>query len=102
MMKAGETVSSNVDSEVHSSANKISVCNYTSESSKTYSIDSEDHTLGNVLRCALMGDDRTTLCGYTVPHPSERVLNLRLQCNTANADEVINVPCFFMVHHIQN
>ena len=50
-----------------------------SEQSKTYSLLNEDHTLGNSLRHVLMQDPNTEFCGYTVPHPSEPILHLRLQ-----------------------
>jgi len=39
----------------------------------------EDHTLGNSLRHVLMGRKETRFCGYSVPHPSEPKMNIRLQ-----------------------
>jgi DNA-directed RNA polymerase I and III subunit RPAC2 len=39
----------------------------------------EDHTLGNLLLWALNKDPDTELAGYSIPHPSEPVMNLRLQ-----------------------
>ncbi len=39
----------------------------------------EDHTLGNCLRHILMQQPETVFCGYSVPHPYEPKMNLRLQ-----------------------
>lgn len=39
----------------------------------------EDHTLGNALRHVLMQNKEVDFCGYSVPHPSEPKMNLRLQ-----------------------
>jgi DNA-directed RNA polymerase I and III subunit RPAC2 len=38
----------------------------------------EDHTLGNALRYILIKNPNTDICGYSIPHPSENKLVLRL------------------------
>jgi DNA-directed RNA polymerases I and III subunit RPAC2 len=48
-------------------------------SSATYIFGNEDHTLGNALRHVLMNRKETTFCGYSVPHPYEPKMNVRLQ-----------------------
>ena len=53
----------------------------TSDASKTFCIGNEDHTLGNSLRHVLMQDEHVTFCGYSMPHPSEPKLHLRVQTN---------------------
>jgi DNA-directed RNA polymerase I and III subunit RPAC2 len=50
------------------------------ESCMTFVLHGEDHTLGNALRHIIMKNPDTTFCGYAVPHPSERKINLRVQC----------------------
>mmetsp|Transcript_16823 Transcript_16823/g.19075 ORF Transcript_16823/g.19075 Transcript_16823/m.19075 type:complete len:110 (-) Transcript_16823:1607-1936(-) len=50
-----------------------------SECSKTFIIKGEDHTLGNSLRYTLMRDPAVMLCGYTIPHPMEDNMNMRIQ-----------------------
>ncbi|OMJ25841.1 DNA-directed RNA polymerases I and III subunit RPAC2 [Smittium culicis] len=47
--------------------------------SATFEIKEEDHTLGNSLRYAIMRNDKVDFCGYSIPHPSEEVMNLRIQ-----------------------
>ena len=56
----------------------------------TYSFNGEDDTLGNVLRYVLMKDPETLFSGYSVPHPSEDVMNVRLQTSTVKTDRVLN------------
>jgi len=49
------------------------------EGCATFILGDEDHTLGNALRHVLMQTKGTEFCGYTVPHPSEPYVHLRLQ-----------------------
>ncbi len=35
----------------------------------TFTLNKEDHTLGNILRCQLLRDPRTVFAGYRMPHP---------------------------------
>jgi DNA-directed RNA polymerase I and III subunit RPAC2 len=61
-----------------------------SEQSKSYSLLDEDHTLGNALRHVMMQDPNTEFCGYTIPHPSEPILHIRLQTNdTTTSDKTL-------------
>ena len=56
--------------------------------SRTFVLGDEDHTLGNALRHVLINDARVDFCGYCVPHPSEPVVHVRVQCrnNTDGGD----------------
>ena len=45
----------------------------------TYTFKGEDHTLGNLLRYALIKNPDVEFCGYSITHPSENEMNLRLQ-----------------------
>jgi DNA-directed RNA polymerase I and III subunit RPAC2 len=47
--------------------------------SRTFAIGNEDHTLGNALRHVLIKDPRVEFAGYSVPHPSEAVVQIRVQ-----------------------
>jgi DNA-directed RNA polymerase I and III subunit RPAC2 len=53
-------------------------------SSATYVVKDEGHTLGNSLRNQLMKDPRVSLCGYTVPHPMESIIKMRLQTHSSH------------------
>lgn len=45
----------------------------------SFQIIDEDHTLGNALRYMIMKNPEVEFCGYSIPHPSENKLNLRIQ-----------------------
>lgn len=47
----------------------------------TFIFGNEDHTLGNALRQVLMQRPETEFCGYSVPHPYDPKMNIRLQTN---------------------
>jgi DNA-directed RNA polymerases I and III subunit RPAC2 len=58
----------------------------------TFCIRDEDHTLGNALRYVIMKkyfvliSPSVLFCAYSIPHPSEYLLNLRIQTdNTITA-----------------
>ncbi|KAI0266546.1 RBP11-like subunits of RNA polymerase [Gloeopeniophorella convolvens] len=48
-------------------------------SAATYQIHNESHTLGNALRWMLMKNPKVEFCGYSVPHPSENHIQIRIQ-----------------------
>mmetsp|Transcript_21504 Transcript_21504/g.69218 ORF Transcript_21504/g.69218 Transcript_21504/m.69218 type:complete len:150 (+) Transcript_21504:82-531(+) len=60
------------------------------EAQRTFVFKDEDHTLGNSLRHVLMQDARTDFCGYSMPHPSEPVVHVRLQTTGEPAVTVMN------------
>ncbi len=45
----------------------------------TFALAGEDHTLGNALRYALNKHPDVVFAGYSVPHPSDDVVNVRVQ-----------------------
>mmetsp|Transcript_10589 Transcript_10589/g.12472 ORF Transcript_10589/g.12472 Transcript_10589/m.12472 type:complete len:168 (-) Transcript_10589:92-595(-) len=47
--------------------------------SRTFAIGDEDHTLGNSIRHVLMQNSKVAFAGYSVPHPSEPVVHIRVQ-----------------------
>ncbi|KAI9890870.1 MAG: RNA polymerase subunit AC19 [Vezdaea aestivalis] len=53
--------------------------------SASFEILGEDHTLGNCLRWIIMKNPDVELCGYSIPHPAEKKLNIRIQMIEGNA-----------------
>ncbi|EGV63942.1 RNA polymerase subunit AC19 [Yamadazyma tenuis] len=45
----------------------------------SFQIVDEDHTLGNSLRYVIMKNPEVEFVGYSIPHPSENKLNIRIQ-----------------------
>jgi DNA-directed RNA polymerase I and III subunit RPAC2 len=56
-------------------------------SSRTFCIGDEDHTLGNSLRHVLIRNKAVGFSGYSVPHPSEPVVQLRVQTVPPRSNE---------------
>ncbi|KAL6301055.1 RBP11-like subunits of RNA polymerase [Sparassis latifolia] len=48
-------------------------------SAATYQIHDESHTIGNALRWMIMKNPKVEFCGYSVPHPSENHIQMRIQ-----------------------
>jgi len=50
-----------------------------SENGVTFALEDEDHTLANALRFMLNKNPHVEFCGYSIPHPTDAVVNLRVQ-----------------------
>ncbi|XP_063880482.1 DNA-directed RNA polymerases I and III subunit RPAC2-like isoform X2 [Scylla paramamosain] len=57
---------------------------------RTFVINDEDHTLGNALKHIIMQDPAVEFCGYTVPHPMERKIHVRVQTHSTPALQVLH------------
>jgi len=66
---------------------KVQIVNGSTDNSATFLLNGEDHTLGNSLRYVLMRHKSTVFCGYSMPHPSESVVNIRLQTQKKSATD---------------
>ncbi|ODM96672.1 DNA-directed RNA polymerases I and III subunit RPAC2 [Orchesella cincta] len=49
------------------------------ETVKTFILKDEGHTMGNLLRDQIMKYPLVNFCGYSMPHPGEGVIHLRIQ-----------------------
>ncbi|KAL1178887.1 hypothetical protein V6Z11_A03G124500 [Gossypium hirsutum] len=63
---------------------------FTDNSAATFSLTDEDHTIANAVRFTLNQDPRVTFCGYSIPHPSEARVNIRVQ-TTGNEIRSLNI-----------
>ncbi|KAH7087422.1 DNA-directed RNA polymerase [Paraphoma chrysanthemicola] len=69
----GEEIDPSVDRD------RIRVLAGATETAASFQIDGEDHTLGNALRYIIHKNPDVEFCGYSIPHPSEAKMNLRIQ-----------------------
>ena len=60
------------------------------ETAATFTLHNEDHTMGNTLRYVLCKMPETSFVGYSVPHPAEAKMNLRLQTVGPPATQVLH------------
>ncbi|GFO09289.1 DNA-directed RNA polymerases i and iii subunit rpac2-like [Plakobranchus ocellatus] len=59
------------------------------ESFQTFILHDEDHTLGNALKFILNKSPDVAFVGYSITHPSENKINLRIQTTGKPAVEVL-------------
>ncbi|KAL9640179.1 MAG: hypothetical protein Q9164_000447 [Protoblastenia rupestris] len=59
--------------------NRIRILPGASDTAASFEFLNEDHTLGNALRYMIMKNPEVELCGYSIPHPSEAKMNIRIQ-----------------------
>ncbi|KAF9695208.1 hypothetical protein EKO04_006948 [Ascochyta lentis] len=69
----GDEIDASIDRD------RIRVLAGATESAASFQFDGEDHTLGNALRYIIMKNPDVEFCGYSIPHPSETKMNLRIQ-----------------------
>ena len=63
-------------------------------STATLRLHGEDHTFGNSIRYVLAKAPATDFVGYSIPHPSEHVIHLRLQTRPGHTvTEVMRDAC---------
>jgi DNA-directed RNA polymerase subunit L len=55
----------------------------------TYELDDEDHTLGNALRHMILKNPEVKFCGYALPHPNERKINIQVQVRSGEAIDAL-------------
>ncbi|KAL2001157.1 hypothetical protein VTN02DRAFT_2181 [Thermoascus thermophilus] len=69
---------------------RITVLPGATETAASFQFQDEGHTLGNALRYIIMKNPAVEFCGYTIPHPSESKMNLRIQTyDTTTAVEAL-------------
>ncbi|GIL65114.1 hypothetical protein Vafri_18931 [Volvox africanus] len=65
----------------------------------TFSIEEEDHTLANALRFFLNKNPHVAFCGYSMPHPSEEIVNVRVQTTgQITATQALKAACEDLQH----
>ncbi|ORX51969.1 RBP11-like subunits of RNA polymerase [Hesseltinella vesiculosa] len=52
------------------------------QTAMTFCLTDEDHTFGNSLRYMVNKNPQVDFCGYSIPHPSESKMNIRIQTSS--------------------
>ncbi|VEU43808.1 unnamed protein product [Pseudo-nitzschia multistriata] len=79
------------------------------ESNRTFAIGNEDHTLGNALRHILIQNSKVEFAGYSVPHPSEPIVHIRVQTHQPTTAlqalqescETLNSQCEYVLQQLE-
>jgi len=70
--------------------NLIRVLPGSSETAASFEFSNEDHTLGNALRHIILKNPQVEFCGYSIPHPAEAKMHLRIQTyDDVNVQDVL-------------
>nr|SVE94028.1 EOG090X0LBP [Scapholeberis mucronata] len=59
------------------------------DKTKTFIFNGEGHTMGNALRTLILKNPDVIFCGYTIPHPSENKLHLRIETRELSAVDAL-------------
>jgi len=68
---------------------RIRILPGSSDTAASFEFQKEDHTLGNALRYIIMKNPDVEFCGYSIPHPSEPLMNIRIQTYEGRAIEAL-------------
>ncbi|CAN8247413.1 unnamed protein product [Cochlearia groenlandica] len=66
---------------------------FTNDSKSTFTVPGEGDTLANSVRFMLYQDPRVTLASYSIPHPSNDSVNIRVETTGDAAREVLKDAC---------
>ncbi|KAI9293364.1 RBP11-like subunits of RNA polymerase [Neoconidiobolus thromboides FSU 785] len=79
-LNEGEVIGAENEIELEEGMDKIKIISGNKDlTSTTFQLKEEDHTLGNALRWTVAKDQKVEYVGYSIPHPSEPLLNFRIQ-----------------------
>ncbi|KAF7718672.1 Uncharacterized protein PECH_001450 [Penicillium ucsense] len=86
--EAHENDQSMMDAEVEEPVNpilldekRVIILPGSTDTAASFQFEGEGHTLGNALRYTIMKNPAVEFCGYTIPHPSDAKMHVRIQTN---------------------
>ena len=81
---------------------KVQLLHLEEETCGTFVIENEDHTIGGLLQWMLLQDQRVEFAGYTVPHPTDHKIHVRIQSIKTPAAVVLNDALTQLQHVMQD
>ncbi|KAH7361428.1 DNA-directed RNA polymerase [Plectosphaerella cucumerina] len=76
----GEYIEDTEETEGYDSTQqRVRILPGSTETAASFEVIDEGHTLGNALRFVVMKNPDVEFCAYSIPHPSENVMNIRIQ-----------------------
>jgi len=77
------------EEEEESETQRVRILPGSTDSAASFEFIDEGHTLGNALRYIVMKNPDVEFCAYSIPHPSEPKLNIRIQTYDGNAVDAL-------------
>lgn len=79
----------NEEEEEETEVQRVKILPGSTDTAASFEFTDEGHTLGNALRYIIMKNPDVEFCAYTIPHPSEPKMNLRIQTYDGAAVDVL-------------
>ncbi|CAD6503026.1 BgTH12-02697 [Blumeria graminis f. sp. triticale] len=79
MMEAIDNVAVDDEPTTQEAEQRIRILPGSNETAASFEFKNEDHTLGNALRYIIMKNPMVEFCGYSIAHPTEPFMNVRIQ-----------------------
>ncbi|KAK7952647.1 uncharacterized protein PG986_008375 [Apiospora aurea] len=76
---SGEAAEPVEEEEEEEEPQRVKILPGSSETAASFEFLEEGHTLGNALRYIIMKNPEVEFCAYSIPHPSEAKMNIRIQ-----------------------
>ncbi|KAJ3486929.1 hypothetical protein NLG97_g6520 [Lecanicillium saksenae] len=70
-------------------AQRVKILPGSTDTAASFEFIEEGHTMGNALRYIIMKNPDVEFCAYTIPHPSEAKMNIRIQTYEGTAIDAL-------------
>ncbi|KAM3527133.1 hypothetical protein NHJ13051_003067 [Beauveria bassiana] len=70
-------------------AQRVKILPGSTDTAASFEFIEEGHTMGNALRYIIMKNPDVEFCAYTIPHPSEDKMNIRIQTYEGTAIDAL-------------
>ncbi|KAM3459468.1 hypothetical protein MY5147_003910 [Beauveria neobassiana] len=86
---AAEEAEEEEEEEEEVEAQRVKILPGSTETAASFEFIEEGHTMGNALRYIIMKNPDVEFCAYTIPHPSEDKMNIRIQTYEGTAIDAL-------------
>ncbi|RMI99718.1 hypothetical protein CDV36_016023 [Fusarium kuroshium] len=87
--QAGEDVEEEEEEEEEVEPQRVRILPGSTDTAASFEFIDEGHTLGNALRYIVMKNPDVEFCAYSIPHPSEPKMNIRIQTYSGTAVDAL-------------
>jgi len=77
------------DQEEEVEPQRVRILPGSTDTAASFEFIDEGHTLGNALRYVIMKNSDVEFCAYSIPHPSEPKMNIRIQTYDGHAVDAL-------------
>ncbi|KAM0738360.1 hypothetical protein ACQRIT_006097 [Beauveria bassiana] len=89
MPENGAAEEAEEEEEEEVEAQRVKILPGSTDTAASFEFIEEGHTMGNALRYIIMKNPDVEFCAYTIPHPSEDKMNIRIQTYEGTAIDAL-------------